>query len=122
MIRLGLVLALGLAACAGRPPPERAYYLLRAEVPENLSPLDPDALVGVARVVLADYLDRAGVVVQVGENQVREARYHLWAEPLEKSVRMYLHARISTLVGRTLNSGIESQDLWRRKPSRLFRS
>ena len=76
MKRITLVLVLfTLAGCASAPP-ERSYYLLRAEVSNDLAAAPPDSAAGLGLVQVAAYLDRAGVVVEVGENQVREARFH----------------------------------------------
>jgi hypothetical protein len=108
-----LALAFVLVGCAGSPPPERSYYLLRAEVDGPLAPADPKAQIGLGRVAVAPYLDRAGVVVQISPHQVREARFHLWAEPLNRSIRFYLSDRLSGLLGRNLNAGHGSQPSWR---------
>lgn len=110
MTRTCLALALLLASCASTPP-ERAYYLLRADVPE-LAAADPASLVGIGRVSVAPYLDRAGIMVQVDENRVREARYHLWAEPLDDGIWYYLRDRISSELGRPLNTETDA-DSWR---------
>jgi uncharacterized lipoprotein YmbA len=101
------------AACSTSAPPERAVYLLRAQASPDLAPADPDAMVGLGHVVVAPYLDRAGLVVAVGENEVREAQNHIWAEPLDRGIQIYLVARISALVGRELNSGFSAEGSWR---------
>ena len=119
MTTLRLALALSTAVLAGAAlagcanPPERAYYLLRAEVPAALAAPDPARLVGVAPVAVADYLDRSGIVVQVEPNRVREARYHLWAEPLTASIRSYLHDRLAADLGRSLGGGPGTASTWR---------
>ncbi len=112
MTRISLVLVLFLIGCVSTPT-ERSYYLLRAEVPGDLAPADPDALLGIGRSSIAQYLNRAGIVVQVGERQVREARYHLWAEPLDRGIRHYLSHRVSAVLGRSLNTGPGTEDTWR---------
>ena len=112
MTRISLLLVLFLIGCASTPT-ERSYYLLRAEAPGDLAPADPDALLGIARPSIAKYLNRAGIVIQVGEHQVREARYHLWAEPLDRGIRHYLSHRVSALLGRSLNTGPGTEDTWR---------
>ena len=110
----GLILALvlGLAACASAPP-ERFYYLLRAQIDGDLAPADPKRLAGIGPVRIAPYLNQAGVMVQVEENRIREARYHLWAEPLDRSIRYYLEDRVASLLGRQLNPGPGATDSWR---------
>ncbi len=109
---LPLVLVLCLAACATAPPPEHSYYLLRAEVPGALASAENGVLLGVGTVSIAPYLDRSGIVVQVDDHRVREARYHLWAEPLDQGIRGYLSDRIAALLGRALNNGSNLVDQW----------
>ncbi len=109
VVRVGVALA----GCAGNPPPERAYYLLRAEVPVSLAAPDPDRLFGMAHEPIAPYLARTGIVVQVEANRVREARYHLWAEPLTFGIRAYLHNRVSAELGRPLGGGPGTEGTWR---------
>ena len=111
MRRLTLSLVLCLAACATAPP-ERSYYLLRAEVPGTLASAENGVLLGVGTVSIAPYLDRSGIVVQVDDHRVREARYHLWAEPLDQGIRSYLSDRIAALLGRALNNGSNLVDQW----------
>ena len=103
-----LVFALCLVGCAAGPLPERSYYLLRADPPQDLAPAPQEDAAGLGHVTIAAYLDRAGIVVQVGEHQVREARHHLWAEPLDRGVRSYLSDRIALRLGHALAS--ESED------------
>ncbi len=112
MTRISLVLVLFLIGCASTPT-ERSYYLLRAEVPGDLGPADPDALLGIGRPSIAQYLNRSGIVIQVGDHQVREARYHLWAEPLDRGILRYLRHRVSAGLGRSLNTGPGTEDTWR---------
>ncbi len=111
MRRLTLALALCLAACATAPP-ERSYYLLRAEVPGALAAAENGVLLGVGTVSIAPYLDRSGIVVQVDDHRVREARYHLCAEPLDRGIRTYLSDRIAASLGRALNNGSNLVDQW----------
>ncbi len=102
----GLALALCLVACASAPP-EAAHYLLRVVPPADLGSADP-LPVALGRISLPPYLDRAGLVVQMDEHQLREARFHLWAESLDEGVWFYLRERISSELGRALHPG---QDL-----------
>jgi uncharacterized lipoprotein YmbA len=108
-----IFVALVAVACSTSAPPERAAYLLRAQASPDLAPADPDAMVGLTQVMIAPYLDRAGLVVAVGANQVREAQHHVWAEPLDRGIQTYLVARISALVGRELNTGFGAESTWR---------
>ncbi len=111
MTRIGLALSLFLAACASTPP-ERAYYLLRSEVTEEPAAAAPGAAIGMGRVLVAPYLDRTGIMVQVDEHRIREARFHLWAEPLDEGIWYYLHEQISSRLDSALATG-PSADSWR---------
>lgn len=115
MIGVRLTLVLCLAGCASTAAPEPAYYLLRADMHGELAPADPDAQSGIGRVSIAPYLDRAGIVVQVEAHQVREARYHLWAEPLDRGIRRCLAGGVSRRLGRATNAGPRSEDAWRHR-------
>ena len=49
--------------------------------------------------VVAPYLDQSGLVVEIAKGQMRAARQHHWAEPLEDALRSYLRAEISSALG-----------------------
>jgi uncharacterized lipoprotein YmbA len=90
-------LALAAVACAGSPAP-RTTYLMRADISEGVTLSDaPRAALGDVEV--AAYLAETGLVLETGENEVRAARHHLWAEPLDQSLRVYLRAQISNALG-----------------------
>ena len=128
MIKTGVLLALSFAlasalGCASKVPPERAYYLLRS-APHEFSALEAgqsnaglgiDIGIGIdiGKVEVPPYLDRMGLVVEVGTNEVREARYHLWAEPLHRGIHYYLEDRIAADLGQPLAAGPPSKDGWR---------
>ena len=111
MTKIGLALSLFLAACANSPP-ERAYYLLRADVPEQPAAAAPRSSIGMGRVLVAPYLDRTGIMVQIDEHRIREARFHLWAEPLDEGIWYYLHEQVSSRLDSALATG-PSADSWR---------
>jgi uncharacterized lipoprotein YmbA len=100
-------------ACSSPAPPERAYYLLRAEVIDVEPPATPDLAAGIDSITVAPYLDRAGLVIGVGANEIREARFHLWAEPLSAGIRYYLQARISSDLGYRIGGGARRS--WQKK-------
>jgi uncharacterized lipoprotein YmbA len=108
---VGGVLAL---ACSSPAVPERAYYLLRGEGSAVLPPAMPEQRAGISKVSVAPYLDRAGLVLATGPNEVREARYHLWAEPLQRGIRYYLEEQISSKLGYRIGGGPSAQRSWQR--------
>ena len=98
-MRVGLFSLLMLVVgCAGAPP-ERTEYLLRFDspAPEQLVPHEPR--VGLRGVTVADYLRQPGLVVETGPNEVRPAQAHLWAEPLQDGLRIFLRAAITSILG-----------------------
>jgi len=96
-------LAIAALACANAPV-ERSHYLLRAtHAPEGA--VESEAKVGLRRVEVADYLAQPGLVVQVGRDEVRAAKNHLWAEPLARGVRVYLRSALADALGEPVAVG-----------------
>lgn len=104
-------------ACSSPATPERSYYLLRAESAAALPPADPERRAGIAAIDLAPYLDRAGLVVGLGPHEVREARFHLWAEPLRSGILARLEDRISQRLGYRIGGGQAAARTWTRRVS-----
>lgn len=83
-----------LVACSGMP--ETNYYILSSVPETTLSPESRgDNVLGVGRIVLADYLRQSGVIMQTDNNQIRAAHYHRWGEPLQRGVRRSLAQQLS---------------------------
>lgn len=101
-----LLLVLG---CSSSPP-ERHFYVLRAD-DAPASPV-PAETVGIGRVMIAPYLDRAEVVVQIGEREIRPAQYHYWGEPLNSGIRHYLRAELVSRLGHDVGSDAIARELW----------
>lgn len=91
-------LLLLLAACAGSAP-EPTRYLLRDGLEERSDRVEAPIRVALGRVVVAPYLDHAGIVVETGPGQVRAAHHHQWAEPLEAALRSTLRDALSRSLG-----------------------
>lgn len=104
---LGLVTALGLAACAGSPAPPMRYYQLRVEPPSGeAAAAPPAATVGEAEVWqlmspvrLPEYLDRDALWLAVGSNALQPLEGHRWAEPLHTTVPRTLAHDLGVLRG-----------------------
>lgn len=112
-MRIIALLSAGLlAACAGSPPPPKNHYLLRADPPALAGRVEAPVSVGLRRVEVAAYLRQSGLVVATGAHQVRPARFHLWAEPLDHGLRRYLRAEISNALGWDLSADLLQQRHW----------
>jgi uncharacterized lipoprotein YmbA len=104
---------LALAGCAGgSKAPEPVFYLLRADVNLPDGAENPPVRIGINRVSVADYLGEAGIVVGTSGGQVRAARQHLWAEPLDASIRLYLRDVISAELGYPVSADTGRRQAW----------
>lgn len=101
-----------LVACAGASPPPQTIYLLRADLPEETTPVEAPARIGLLRVAVAPYLKQPGLVVETETHQVRPARYHRWAEPLEEGLHRFLRAEISKALGTDLSDDATQRTEW----------
>ena len=100
------------AACAGAPVPPSTYYLMRASVSDGVARVEAPVAIGLGRVDMAPYLSGSGLVLETGANEVRSARRHLWAEPLDASLRLYLRAQISNELGYEVSANAALQGAW----------
>ena len=46
-------------------------------------------------VAVAPYLDQKGLVLETGKSEIRVAKHHRWAEPLDESLGRYLQVSIA---------------------------
>lgn len=116
----GLILmALILASCtmvgcttSGSAVEEPSFYLLRADarVPDEAQPAPVS--IGIGRVSIADYLAQAGIVVATGGDRVRPAHLHLWAEPLDSAIRLFLRDAISAEAGYLISADTARRRSW----------
>ncbi len=77
----GLVLcAMLLGGCASDTPSQIRYSMVQD--------LDPQMMSGASNINLQlnPVLDGGGIVLQVSEHSLREARFHRWAEPLSSQL------------------------------------
>jgi uncharacterized lipoprotein YmbA len=106
------VVSVALLGCASPPPQQKSYYLLRdlAAQPEGAE--RSDARVGIGRVVAAAYLDHLGLALETAPNEVRAARNHLWSEPLEHGLLIYLRGAVSSALGEPVAYRSEGAGRW----------
>ena len=100
-----LPLLLLAAACAVQTP-VTTRYLLPADVPAGSGRVDPPVRFGLARVSVPPYLKDLGLVVETSPGQVRPARLHEWAEPLDTGLRRFLRIEISSALGQEIGSDL----------------
>ncbi len=82
-ILLGLILGtLLMTGCSGSTAPSQIRYSM-------VQDLDPAMLAMQEGVTLrlTPALNDGGIVLQVGSNTLREARFHRWAEPLDSQLK-----------------------------------
>lgn len=96
-VGLGLLLLFAMA-CAGAPP-AKTEYLLRYDAPFSTESTPSEPRVGLRGVSVAAYLNHLGLVVESGASEVRPAQTHLWAEPLDKGLSIFLRAAIAAKLG-----------------------
>jgi len=81
---LMFILAFALSGCGTTPPSN--YYMLSAN---NETLPSGDSLksinIGLGPIDFPAYLDRNKIVIITGNNSLRTAEYHRWAEPLESN-------------------------------------
>jgi uncharacterized lipoprotein YmbA len=111
MRNAALACLLLLVACAGSTP-QRSQYLLRAEEPPGTRRVDAPVSVVLDRVAVAAYLDRRGLVMETADHQVREARHHQWAEPLDRGLRRLLRAELSKALGYPVSAEAGQRAAW----------
>lgn len=94
-----LSLCLLLAACASSVTPPARYMLPSA--PSVSAPSQPQGTLQLRPLRLAHYLDVDGIIMQLDDITLNEARQHQWAESLgrqlERSLRTQLAAEVPTL-------------------------
>ena len=83
-----------LAACSGTPI-QTQYYLLRTDPPSKTRDLSPSKEFAVGRVMVAPYIDQAGLILEKGSGEIHPARYHQWAEPMPEALRHLLRVEVS---------------------------
>lgn len=106
---LGGVLG-GLVGCSSREVPDTHLYMFRAN--SDFAAADSTRLVGLSVVEIPAYLRRSELMVQVGPQELRPARYHRWAEPLDQNVRRYLRDRLSQALGTNVEVNARLRDRW----------
>lgn len=107
-----LVSAALLSACSS-PAPEPTLYLMRGEVSEGSTHLGGPVRIGIGRVIVAPYLLASqGIVVETGPGEIRAARQHQWAEPLDSGLRWFLRGELGRELGHKVGGGLVTREDW----------
>jgi uncharacterized lipoprotein YmbA len=95
---LALMVAAGPACSFLKPHSDPArYYVLTAQV--RGAPAEAERSIGLARVSLPEYLNRADLVTRTTANALAVSEFEMWAEPLRDGFRRTLSADLGGLMG-----------------------
>ena len=96
---VGAAILAALAACAPTRP-TNFYTLSTVAEPGAVASRSAKGLVvGLGPVALPQYLDRPDIVTREGENQMRLAEFHQWAQPLDSLLNRILAEDLFALLG-----------------------
>jgi len=98
------------AGCAGSPSPEQHLYFLSADTQPGV--INEALTIGIGVIEVAPYLKRSEIMLQVGPQELRPARYHQWAEPLQASVRRYLRDQLSSELATAVDTNRQFRNNW----------
>ena len=105
-----MAVCLVLVGCATALPEEK-YYMLQSK-PFNATEeytSSHRARWGLVTIELPEYLDQPGLPMQIGDQRIKHARQHLWAEPLSKGISRVLASDIEMIAGYQVDS---EADTW----------
>jgi hypothetical protein len=98
------------AGCASSPSPEQHLYFLSADTQPGV--INQEMTIGIGVVDVAPYLQRGEIMLQVGPQELRPARYHQWAEPLQAGVRRYLRDQLSADLAIAVDTNRQFRNNW----------
>ncbi|MCG6659652.1 hypothetical protein HOP52_18035 [Halomonas campisalis] len=86
---------LWLSGCATPSAPHQRYTLPGSDAPPAAAGAEAEQVLKVRPPQLAHYLDVDGIVLQLDDITLNEARQHLWAEPLARQLERGLRSRLA---------------------------
>ena len=96
-------MSLALAGCLGGPSAPTNFYMLSPLSPSQAgtSPATAEARIriGLETVVVAQYLDRSEIVVNLDNTAYQLAEFDQWAEPLSDNLTRVLGQNLTNLLG-----------------------
>lgn len=109
---LVLLAVLGLTGCASTPSPSYRYTLPLDTISAPRATTDPTHTLVVRPIRMANYLDSEGIVLQLDDITLNQAREHLWAEELGRQLERGLRHRLANRLAdtRVLGAGTANSD------------
>lgn len=86
-----------LTSCAANPTVEKQHYFLpdSASVSPSSAAVSEALLIQLRAVALTDFLDNDGLVLQLDDITLNQAKNHVWAESLQQQIHRGLRERIN---------------------------
>ncbi len=105
------LLAIFLLSCSTTAPP-RTEYFLRHPVSETDAAQLSQPRVGLQRVALAPYLKQRGLAIETAANELRPAQSHVWAEPLDEGLLLFLRGALAAALQEDVGITRSRSDAW----------
>ena len=97
-----IFLSLALAGCLGGQSPSTNFYMLSAlsPSPAGTAPASTEARIhiGLETVVIAEYLNRNEIVLNIDNTIYQLAEFNQWAEPLDENLTRVLEENLTNLL------------------------
>lgn len=90
-----LLLLLILTGCANQPVENHRYFLPDTDAIQQQSSQTSPRLLQISEVQLADFLDDGGLVLQLDDITLNQAKNHLWAADLHQQINRGLRNRLN---------------------------
>ncbi len=101
-----LICWLALAGCLGGPSAPTNFYMLSALSPsptgKSAATAEDRIRIGLVTVVVAEYLNRNEIVVNLDDTLYQLAEFNQWAEPLNDNLTRVLEENLTNLLGNDL--------------------
>lgn len=96
LITIGLIAGL-IGACAAPPEQSTHYYLLNSDS-AVIHKQHTQHVVGIAPIVVADYINNSGIAILTQQNRIQLANFHLWAEQPDRAITRVLYGELNRLL------------------------
>ena len=97
-----ILLALALAGCLGGQSPSTNFYMISPLSPSpagtNPEPAAAPVYIGLETVVIAEYLNRNEIILNLDNTSYQLAEFNQWAEPLDDNLTRVVEENLSKLL------------------------